>query len=99
MVARVDGVGRDDLKEMAQALKSEGMRAVVLGAALDGGGVSLVSVVADTDGFNAAELIADAARAVKGGGGKGADFAMAGGKDAEALDGALDLARQAAGIA
>ena len=99
VVARVDGVGRDDLKEMAQALKSEGVRAVVLGAALDGGGVSLVSVVADTDAFNAAELIADAAKAIMGGGGKGADFAMAGGKDAAALDAALDLARSAAGIA
>ncbi|MEM7287816.1 MAG: alanine--tRNA ligase [Actinomycetota bacterium] len=99
VVARVDGVGRDDLKEMAQALKNEGLRAVVLGAALDGGGVSLVSVVADTGAFNAAELIADAAKAVRGGGGKGADFAMAGGKDAEALDDALGMVREAAGIA
>ena len=43
--------------------------------------------------------IADAARAVKGGGGKSADLAVAGGKDPAALDDALDLARAAAGIA
>ena len=89
--------GLEVLKDLVERLP--GVRAVVLGAALDGGGVSLVSVVADTDAFNAAELIADAAKAIKGGGGKGADFAMAGGKDAEALDAALDLARSAAGIA
>ena len=41
--------------------------------------------------------IADAVKHIKGGGGKGADFAMAGGKDAAGIDAALDAARRAAG--
>ena len=46
----------------------------------------------------AGALIADGAKAIKGGGGKGADLAMAGGKDPDGVDEALDLARQVAGI-
>ncbi len=100
VVARVDGLGRDDLKELAMAIKgSDGVDAVVLGAALVGGGVALVSAVREGSERNAAALIAEAAKAVKGGGGKGETFAMAGGKDASGLDDALDLARAAAGIA
>ncbi len=70
----------------------------VLGSAPDSGGVALVAAVAPDSGLHASELIADAARAVKGGGGKSADLAVAGGKDPEALDDALGLARAAAGI-
>jgi len=100
VVARVDGMSRDDLREVAMNLRSApGVDAVVLGAALDGGGAALVAAVDEGSGHNAAGLIADAAKAIKGGGGRGDDFAMAGGKDAEALDVALDLARAAAGIA
>jgi alanyl-tRNA synthetase len=100
VVARVDGMSREDLREVAMNLRSApGVDAVVLGAALDGGGAALVAAVDDGSGHNAAGLIADAAKAIKGGGGRGDDFAMAGGKDAEALDVALDLARAAAGIA
>jgi alanyl-tRNA synthetase len=72
---------------------------VVLGSAPEGGGVTIVAAVAADSGFNASELIAEAAKAVKGGGGKSADLAVAGGKDPAALDHALDLARSAAGIA
>ena len=62
------------------------------------GGVALVAAVTPDSGLNASELIADAAKAVKGGGGKSADLAVAGGKDPAALDDALALARAAAGI-
>ena len=64
----------------------------------EGGGVAIAAAVAPDSGLNAGELIADAARAVKGGGGKGADLAVAGGKEPAALDAALDLARAAAGV-
>ncbi len=57
----------------------------------------MVAAVAD-DGFNASELIADAAKTVKGGGGKSPDLAIAGGKDPAALDAALDQVRVAAGL-
>ncbi len=100
VIARVDGMSRDDLREVAMRLRGhDRVRAVVLGAALDGGGAALVAAVVDGSGFNAAALIAEGAKAIKGGGGRGDDFAMAGGKDAAALDDALDLARAAAGIA
>ncbi len=99
VVARVDGLGRDDLKELAMAVKdADGVDAVVLGSALAAGGVALVAAVRDGAGHNAASLIAEAAKAVKGGGGKGDTFAMAGGKDPDGLDDALALARAAAGI-
>ncbi len=100
VVARVDGAGRDDLKELAIALRdTDAVDAAVLGAALDGGGAALVAAVGPGGRFVASDLIADAAKTIRGGGGKGADLAMAGGKDASALDEALDQARAAAGIA
>ncbi len=99
VVARVDGISRDQLKDLAVALRDrDGVHMVVLGGEPDGGGASLVAAV-DTDAsVEAGALIADGAKAIKGGGGKGADLAQAGGKDPGGLDEALDLARAAAGI-
>jgi alanyl-tRNA synthetase len=100
VVARVDGLDRDGVRDLAVAVRDQpGIRAVVLGSAPDSGGVALVAAVAAESGLNASELIADAAKAVKGGGGKSADLAVAGGKDPSALDDALGMARAAAGIA
>ena len=64
-----------------------------------GKGVALVAAVAPDSGLNAAELIADAARTVGGGGGKGADLAVAGGREPERLDEALDQVRAQLGLA
>ncbi|MBL8779049.1 MAG: alanine--tRNA ligase [Acidimicrobiales bacterium] len=99
VVARVDRIGRDDLRDLAVAVRDLGVRAVVLGGAPDDGGVALVAAVTKDSGFEASALIADAARTVKGGGGKSPDLAVAGGKDVGALDEALDQARAAAGLA
>ncbi len=49
-------------------------------------------------GLHASDLIAEAAKLVKGGTGKNAELAVAGGKDPAALDAALDVVRVAAGI-
>jgi alanyl-tRNA synthetase len=99
VVARVDGTEREALLDLALAVREQpGVRAVVIGGEPDGGGVGLASAVAPDSGLHAGELIADAARAVGGGGGKAADKAVAGGRDPSALDQALDLARAAAGI-
>ena len=99
VVARVDGMDRDDLRELTLAVRDQpGVRAVVLGGAPTGGGAAIVSAVTPDSGLHASELIADAARAVKGGTGKSADLAVAGGKDPAALDEALALVRAAAGI-
>ncbi|UDY36178.1 alanine--tRNA ligase [Dermatobacter hominis] len=100
VVARIDADSRDEVRDLAVALRDRpGIRAVVLGASPGGKGVALVSAVAPDSGLNAAELIADAARTVGGGGGKGADLAAAGGKHPEHLDEALEQVRAAAGVA
>jgi alanyl-tRNA synthetase len=97
VVARVDGTTRDELKDLALAVRDQpGMRAAVLGGVPEGGGVSLVAAVVKDSGLEASKLIADAARTVGGGGGRSPDVAIAGGRDASRLDEALDQARRAA---
>ena len=99
VVARVDGVSRDELKDLAVKLRDrEDVTAVVLGGEPDGGGAALVAAVSPGQSFGAGDLIAEGAKSIKGGGGKGADLAMAGGKDPEGIDDALALARTAAGV-
>jgi alanyl-tRNA synthetase len=102
VVARRDGGSRDELRELAVVLRDRpGMRAVVLGGAPDGGGVALVAATTKESGLVASELIAEAARTVGGGVGKGKspELSVTGGKDVAKLDEALDRARAAAGIA
>jgi alanyl-tRNA synthetase len=99
VVARVDGTTRDDLRDLALAVRDQpGVRAVVLGGAPEGGGAALVAVVTRDSGLSASDLIAAAARTVGGGGGKNPDVAVAGGRDPGRLDEALDQARAAAGL-
>ncbi|MFP3901260.1 MAG: alanine--tRNA ligase [Acidimicrobiia bacterium] len=100
VVARVDGTPRDELRELALAVRQQpGIRAVVVGGEPEGGGAALVAAVAKGVDLNASELIAEAARTVKGGGGKNPELAVAGGRDPSQLDLALDQARAAAGVA
>ena len=90
VIARRDGTSRDELRELALAVRQQpGIRAVVLMGAPEGGGAALVSAVAGGSGLHPSELIADAAKTVKGGAGKSADVAVAGGKDPSKLDEAL----------
>jgi alanyl-tRNA synthetase len=99
VVARVDGVARDDLRNLAVAVRDHpGVRAVVLGGEPDGGGAALVAATTPDSDLDAGGLIDEAKALIKGGGGKGTELAMAGGKDASGLDAALDASRRAAGI-
>ena len=99
VVARVDGLDRDGLRDLALAVRdTDGVRAVVIIGEPDGGGVGLVAAVIPDSGLNAGELIADAAKTVGGGGGKAPDLAVAGGRDPAKIDDALDQARDAAGL-
>ena len=94
LVAQVDSESRNDLRDLAVALRDRpGMRVVVLGSSPGGKGAALVAAVAADSGLNAAELIADATRTIGGGGGKGADLAVAGGRDPDGLPTALDQVR------
>jgi len=100
VVARVDGLERDGYRDLAVAARDQdGVRGVVLIGEPDGGGVALASAVRPDSGLHAGDLIADAARAVGGGGGKAPDLAVAGGRDAAKIDEAVELARAAAGLA
>ncbi len=99
VVARVDGVDRDGLRDLAVSVRDQaGVHAVVLGAALDGSGVALAAAVTPESPHNAGVLIDDAKKTIGGGGRRGDDLAVAGGKEVEMLDEALDQARAAAGL-
>jgi alanyl-tRNA synthetase len=94
VIDRVDDLDREGLKDLAVAIRDlPGIRAVVLGGAPATGGVTLVSAVKADSGLVANALLADAAKMVGGGAGKGADIAIAGGKKPEELDNALGWMR------
>jgi alanyl-tRNA synthetase len=98
VVARIDGLSRDELRDLALAIRSrDGVRAVVLGGAPEGegggGGAAIMAAIRPDAGLHAGEMIADAARLIQGGAGRAPEFAQAGGKDPSRLDEALDLVR------
>jgi alanyl-tRNA synthetase len=98
VVARVDGLAPDEVRDLAVAVRQQpGIRAAVIGGEKPDGGVALAAAATKEGGLHAGDLIAEAARTVKGGGGKGPELAQAGGKDASRLDEALDQVRTAAG--
>jgi alanyl-tRNA synthetase len=97
VVARVDDIDRNELRDLAVAVRDrDGVTAVVLATAPERGGVAFVSAVVPDSGWHASDLLSDALRLVGGGGGRNPDFATAGGKDATRLDEAVELVRQAA---
>jgi alanyl-tRNA synthetase len=96
VVARIDELDRDSLRDLAVAIRDKGVDAVALGAALEAGGVALTAAVSTSSDLHAGEWIAGAAKLVGGGGKKAPDVAFAGGRDPEQLDAALDLIRAAA---
>jgi alanyl-tRNA synthetase len=99
VVARLDGLAPDEVRDLAVAVRQQpGIRAAVIGGEKPDGGVALAAAATKEGGLHAGDLIAEAARTVKGGGGKGPELAQAGGKDASRLDEALDQVRAAAGV-
>jgi len=95
VVARRDGLSADGLRELALAVRSQpGVRAVVLGGSPEEGKVTLVAAVEKGYPLEAPELVAPAAQMLGGGGGgRNAELAMAGGRDATRLDEALEDVR------
>lgn len=91
LVARLDGMDAKALRATIDQLKDELKSAVVVLAAVNGGKVQLAAgVSADLVGrIEAGELVASVAADIGGKGGGKPDFAMAGGTDVAALDGAL----------
>ena len=101
VVARRDGLAQDQLRDLATAIRDQpGIKAVILGGTPDGEKVALVAAVSAAGrqaGLDAGALLADAAKAVGGGGSKNPDLAMAGGRDPSAIDAALEAARRGGG--
>jgi alanyl-tRNA synthetase len=98
VIAQVDGVPMEILREMADWFKAKIQNGVlVLGGAVEGKPQLLVSVTGDLTkkGYHAGNLIKSIAPMIGGGGGGRPDLAQAGGKDAAKLSEALDAARRA----
>jgi len=94
VVARRDGLVPDQLRDLAQAVRSQGgLRVVVLGGSPDGTKAS-VAVAADGGGAHAGDIVKQIAPLLGGGGGGKPELAVAGGKDPSGIDGALAEARK-----
>jgi alanyl-tRNA synthetase len=91
---RVDNLERAQLRTLVDQLRDKiGSGVVVLGSASNGNVALLVGVTKDLTGrVQAGKVIAPVAEKVGGKGGGRPDLAEAGGKDAAALDAALDAA-------
>jgi alanyl-tRNA synthetase len=92
LAARVDGLERQQLRTLADALRNKLKSAVVVLASSDDSNVSIVSAVTKdlTSRVHAGKLAGEVAQAVGGKGGGRPDMAEAGGKDPQALPAALE---------
>jgi alanyl-tRNA synthetase len=92
LAARIDGLDRQQMRSLADSLRNKWKSAVVVLASADDGNVSIVSAVTKdlTAKVQAGKLAGTLAQAVGGKGGGRPDMAEGGGKDASALDAALD---------
>jgi alanyl-tRNA synthetase len=90
LAAQVPGMDRTQLRTLADSLRTRQVGVVVL-AASDNGNISIVSAVTKdlTAKVHAGKLASSVAQAVGGKGGGRPDMAEAGGKNPEALPGAL----------
>ena len=97
VITQVTGVDQDGLRELAAAISSrDGIRAVVLGLAPEGGGAALVSTVTLDSGLDAGVLVSESAKTIGGGGRLNSEMTIIGGRQPENLQEALDQARDAA---
>jgi alanyl-tRNA synthetase len=92
LAARVDGMDRQQLRELADSLRNKWKTAVVVLVSAEEGNVALVSAVTKdlTGKIHAGKLAGVVAQAVGGKGGGRPDMAEGGGKDVSAIAGALE---------
>jgi alanyl-tRNA synthetase len=92
LAARIDGMDRQQLRELADSLRNKWKSAVLTLASVGDDGVSIVSAVTKdlTAKVHAGKLASAVAQAVGGKGGGRPDMAEGGGKDVAALDAALE---------
>ncbi len=96
VVDRLDGLGPDQLRDTAQAVRRHGPDTVVLIGSPDGAKVAIAVVSGSTD---ASVAVKELAAMVGGGGGGSAEAAVAGGKDVAKIDEVLAEARRRYGAA
>ena len=91
LAARLDGMDRQQLRELADSLRNKWKSAVMVLASAGDDGVAIVSAVTKdlTAKVHAGKLAGAVAQAVGGKGGGRPDMAEGGGKDVAALDAAL----------
>jgi alanyl-tRNA synthetase len=98
LIAQLDGIPSDTMREMADwfrnKVKEQGV--LVLGSDIDGKPMLLVVLTDDLvkSGLKAGDIIKPVAAVVGGGGGGRPNMAQAGGKDSSKLPQALDKARE-----
>jgi alanyl-tRNA synthetase len=92
LAARLDGMDRQQMRSLVDSLRNKWKSGVVVLASVEDGNVSLVAAVTKdlTGKVHAGKLVGTLATAVSGKGGGRPDMAEGGGKDASALDGALE---------
>ena len=92
LAARLDDMDRQQMRSLIDSLRNKWKSAVVALASVEDGNVSIVAAVTkDLAGkVHAGKLVGTLAQAVGGKGGGRPDMAEGGGKDASALDGALE---------
>jgi alanyl-tRNA synthetase len=92
LAARAEGMDRQQMRALADSLRNRWKSAVVVLASTEDGAVSIVSAVTKdlTAKVHAGKLVGAVAQAVGGKGGGRPDMAEGGGRDAGALDAALE---------
>jgi alanyl-tRNA synthetase len=92
LAAHLDGMDRQQMRSLADSLRNKWKSAVVVLASPDNGAVAIVAAVTKdlTSKVQAGKLVSAVAQATGGKGGGRPDMAEGGGKDASALDAALD---------
>jgi alanyl-tRNA synthetase len=97
IVARVDGMDRQQMRSVADSLRNQPKKTgVVVLASADDSNISIVAAVRKdlTGEFHAGKLAGSLAQAVGGKGGGRPDMAEGGGKDVASLDAALENMRR-----
>ena len=92
LAARVDGLDRAQLRNIADAFRSKWPSAVIVLASVEGGQIAIIAAVTKdlTSKVHAGKLLGTVAQAVGGKGGGRPDLAEGGGTNVEALAAALD---------
>jgi alanyl-tRNA synthetase len=92
LAARLDGMDRQQMRSLADSLRNKWKSAVVVLSSADEGTVAIVAAVTKdlTSKVQAGKLVSAVALATGGKGGGRPDMAEGGGKDAGALDGAME---------